>query len=358
MNSQFTEGRTFSMPTTQPNMRLGDLSVGFVHSISAAIAQHGQSATELLERFELTPQRLAQPQARLSIPRYMRLGHAAIQLTGNPALGLSIGQHSLLTHLGLAGVTAAQAPTVRAAARCISRFEPLYAQNYRGASQLLEDSQGAWLSFYSIAPYNAYNYFVVESVLLGWINHLRHVSQRNLDTELLQIEYPEPSYSALFAEYLECPIEFNGQHNRIRLSKSTLALSNPQHCPSTWHALLELCEAQLAIKTRSHGLVEQVKQLIAPLLKNGEPSIALVAQKMQLPTWTLRRKLAAQGTQFRELINQTRYDLASSYIRDTDLTFSEISWLLGFSSPEAFQRAFKRWAQQTPGQFRQTVQRC
>ena len=82
-------------------MRLGDLSVGFVHSIAAAMTQHGQSAAELLvEHFELTPQCLAQPQARLSIPRYMRLGHAAIQLTGKPALGLSIAQHSLLTHLG------------------------------------------------------------------------------------------------------------------------------------------------------------------------------------------------------------------------------------------------------------------
>lgn len=345
------------MQTTQPNMRLGDLSVGFVHSIAAAIVQHGHSPAELLERFELSPERLAQPQARLSIPRYMRLGHAAIQLTGNPALGLSIAQHSLLTHLGLAGVTAAQAPTVRAAARCISRFEPLYAQNYRGASQFVEDSQGAWFSFYSIAPYNTYNYFVVESVLLGWLSHLRQVAQHSVDLELLQIEFPEPSYSAAFAGQLNCPIEFNAPHNRIRLSKHTLALSNPQHCPSTWHALLELCEEQLTIKTRSYSLVEQVKQRIAPLLKNGEPSIALVAQKMQLPTWTLRRKLAAQGTQFRQLINQTRYDLASSYIRDTDLTFSEIAWLLGFSSPEAFQRAFKRWAQQTPGQFRHAIQR-
>ena len=68
---------------------------------------------------------------------------AAIKLTGNPALGLTIGEHSQLTHLGLTGVTAAQAPTVRAAARCISHFEPLYVQNYRGASQFIEDSAGA-----------------------------------------------------------------------------------------------------------------------------------------------------------------------------------------------------------------------
>ena len=345
------------MSTTVPNMRLGDLSVGFAYSIATAIAQHGQSTAELFERFELTPARLAEPHARLSIARYMRLGHAAIQLTGDPALGLTIGQHSRLTHLGLAGVTAAQAPTVRAAARCISRFEPLYAQNYRGASQFFEDSSGAWLSFYSIAPYNAYNCFVVESVLSSWISHLRQVAAADIEIELLQMEYPEPSYAAAFAQHLNCLIEFNAEHNRIRLSQKSLAITNPQHCASTWHALVQLCEEQLALKTRHYTLVEQVTQLIAPLLKNGEPSIEQVAQKLKLPTWTLRRKLTAHGTQFRQLVNQTRFDLASTYIRDTDLTFSEISWLLGFSSAEAFQRAFKRWAKQTPGEFRNAIVR-
>jgi len=345
------------MSATRPNMRLGDLSVAFTHSIAAAVAQQGDCPAGLFERFELSPERLAQPHARLSIPRYMRLGHAAIELTGNSALGLVMGKQSMLSHLGLAGITTAQAPTVRAAARCITRFEPLYAQNYRGASQLFEDNDGAWLSFYSIAPYNTYNCFVVESILLGWINHLRQVCQSDIEIELLQIEFEEPDYAAAYAEHLNCPIEFNAKHNRMRLGQKSLALSNPQHCPSTWHALQQLCEEQLALKTRNHSLIEQVSQLIAPVLKNGEPSIKHIAQKLQLPTWTLRRKLAAHGTQFRQLVNQTRFDLASSYIRDTELTFGEISWLLGFSSPEAFQRAFKRWAEQTPGEFRNSVMR-
>ncbi len=342
--------------TLAPKIRLGDLSVGFAHSIAAAITAQGQDPNALLERFELHPERLAQPHARLSIARYMRLGHAAIQYTGNPALGISMGQHSQLAFLGLAGITATQAPSVRAAARCIIGFEPLYAQNYRGASQFIEDHKGAWLNFYSIAPYNAYNYFVVESVLLGWIQHLQQVCQGRLEVQLLQIEYPEPSYAAQLTQYLQCPIEFNAKHNRVRLNQHNLALPNPQHCAGTWHALLELCEEQFLRQTRHYTLVEQVSQLIAPLLKNGEPSIGQIAHKLHLPTWTLRRKLAAQGTQFRQLVNQTRFDLASSYIRDTELTFSEISWLLGFSSPEAFQRAFKRWSQRTPGEFRRAEQ--
>jgi hypothetical protein len=69
----------------------------------------------------------------------MRLGHGAIQLTDNPALGLRMGRYSRLSQAGLAGVTASQAPTVREAARCLIRFEALYGSNYRGQSSFHED---------------------------------------------------------------------------------------------------------------------------------------------------------------------------------------------------------------------------
>jgi AraC-like DNA-binding protein len=76
-----------------------------------------------------------------------------------------------------------------------------------------------------------------------------------------------------------------------------------------------------------------------------------------MPPWTLRRKLADEGTQFRSILNETRRDLAITYIRDTELSFGEIAYLLGFASAEAFQRAFKRWCASTPGEFRRSSQR-
>ena len=86
--------------------------------------------------------------------------------------------------------------------------------------------------------------------------------------------------------------------------------------------------------------------------------MAEVAARLQLPTWTLRRKLAEEGTQFRSILNDTRRDLAMAYIRDTELAFGEIAYLLGFASAEAFQRAFKRWNQQTPGEYRREQRRA
>ena len=340
-----------------PRIRLGDLSVGFVDSLADAMRHLGHDPLPLLHSYGLDAARLAEPRARLSIPRYMRLGHAAIQLTGQPGLGLLMGNCSRLSQAGLAGVTAAQAPTVREAARALIRFEPLYAANYRGRSSLHEDAQGAWLRFYSISPYNAYNRFVVDSLLAGWAQQLGRLAQQPLPVEKVQIEFPAPDYAEQYAELFACPVEFASPLNQLRLSQDSLNLRNPEHCPSTWRHLLEICERELEQLTRTRSLRERVIQLLGPLLHGREPDLSEVATRLQLPTWTLRRKLAEEGTQFRTILNDTRRDLAMAYIRDTELAFGEIAYLLGFASAEAFQRAFKRWNQQTPGEFRRSQRR-
>ncbi|MGO3999577.1 AraC family transcriptional regulator [Pseudomonas fluorescens] len=336
-------------------MRLGDLSVGFIHSLADAVRSHGLDPQPLLEQYGLDAARLAEPGARLSIPRYMRLGHAAIQLTGNPSLGLRMGQLSRLNQLGLAGVTAAQAPTVREAARCISRFEALYGSNYRGQSSFHEDTCGAWLRFYSISPYNTYNRFVVDSVIASWLHQLSSISDAPLRAERVEIEFPQPDYHGDYALLGDCALQFGAEHNQLRLSQDSLAQRNPAHCPSTWRLLLNLCERELEQMTRTRTLRERITSLLGPLLNGGrEPDLEEVAARLKLPTWTLRRKLAEEGTQFRAILNDTRRDLAMTYIRDTELAFGEIAYLLGFASAEAFQRAFKRWNSQTPGEFRRS----
>ncbi len=334
-------------------MRLGDLSVGFVQQLADAVRSCGHDPLPLLDQYGLDAARLSQPMARLSIPRYMRLGHAAIALTGDPALGLRMGQLSRLSQAGLAGVTAAQAPTVREAARTLIRFEALYGSNYRGQSSLHEDAQGAWLRFYSISPYNAYNRFVVDSIISGWLHQLSAVADRPLTCEHIEIEFSEPEYAEQYSVLSHNPVRFRADTNQLRLNHATLDRRNPQHCPSTWAYLLQLCERELEQLTRTRSLRERITQLLGPLLNGGrEPDLEEVAARLKLPTWTLRRKLTEEGTRFRAILNDTRRDLAMTYIRDTELAFGEIAYLLGFASAEAFQRAFKRWNAETPGEFR------
>ena len=336
----------------QSRIQLGDMSVGFVYPVVNALATLGFDAAALLERFGLTAAQRSVAGARLSIPRYMRLGHAAIELCGRPDLGLLIGQHSRLEHFALAGACAAQAPDVRSAMRNMTQFERLYANNYLGQSSLQDSRDGAWISFYSIAPYNGYNRFVVDSVLSSWYSHMQQITGQPIQLERVQIEYPAPPHASAFEAAFACPVEFSAPANRILCKPAILAMSNPLHYSHSWHELQQLCLQQLGRLQACSSLSEQVVRLLGPQLRQGAPELSAIASQLQLPVWTLQRRLESEGSSYRQLLQETRYTLATSYLRDTRLSIAEIAWQLGFSSTEAFQRAFKRWQGQAPGQFR------
>ncbi|MCO5774715.1 hypothetical protein NHG54_28335, partial [Citrobacter freundii] len=69
--------------------------------------------------------------------------------------------------------------------------------------------------------------------------------------------------------------------------------------------MLELCNRELEQLTRTRSWRERVSRLLGPMLNGREPDLEEIAVRLKLPTWTLRRKLAEQGTQIRSILNDT-----------------------------------------------------
>ena len=70
---------------------------------------------------------------------------------------------------------------------------------------------------------------------------------------------------------------------------------------------------------------------------------------------TLQRTLQKEGTSFNALLNSTRMDLAKQYVRDREISFTEIAFLLGFTESSTFSRAFKRWTGKSPREYRKVA---
>jgi transcriptional regulator GlxA family with amidase domain len=52
---------------------------------------------------------------------------------------------------------------------------------------------------------------------------------------------------------------------------------------------------------------------------------------------------------------EVRSELAKRYLARNTLSASEVAYLLGFTEPPAFFKAFKRWTGMTPREFQQTA---
>ena len=72
----------------------------------------------------------------------------------------------------------------------------------------------------------------------------------------------------------------------------------------------------------------------------GRSDLAFVARRLHLSARTLQRKIAASGTSFSALRDETRFELAGSMLAQNDLSIGEIAYRLGYSETAAFTHAF------------------
>ncbi len=77
-----------------------------------------------------------------------------------------------------------------------------------------------------------------------------------------------------------------------------------------------------------------------------------VARNLGLGVRTLQRQLRSEGIGFAALVDEVRGTLAREYLQDRRLSVGEIAYLLGFSEPSAFSRAFRRWTGRSPQSLR------
>ncbi|WP_373000109.1 AraC family transcriptional regulator [Marinobacter sp.] len=329
---------------------LGDISVLYVSALMRAAQAEGADTAELVSRFQLDRQTLTSPEARISIPRFMRLGHAAINETGNPALGLRMGALSRPVDAGIAGLAGESASTAGAAIRTLIRYALLTSRNSRGVPMVRSDTRQAL--FYSIRPYNGFNYFVVDSVLAAWTQFLRTITGRYDVLERVTIEYRSIGLDELFESWFRCPVQFGASTNSLTVRKDIWESESRQAQPAMHEKLTELCEREMQQIRRGWTTGDRVKNLLTPMFRGETPSLETIAMKLGTAPWTLQRKLATEGTGFRELVDETRKQLARDYIRETDTSLAEIAWLLGFANPAAFHKAYRRWFSVSPGEHR------
>lgn len=315
-----------------------------------AAAAEGADTDQLTSKFRLGADTLNSSAARISIPRFMRLGHAAIAQTGNRALGLRMGALTRPVDAGIAGLAGQSAASAGEALSTLIRYSLLTSQNSRGAPATRPTERQAL--FYSIRPYNAFNFFVVDSVLAAWTQFVRNVTGRYEVLERVTIEYLSIGQDDLFESWFRCPVQFGANENGITLKPEIWTQPALEAQPAMHEKLVTLCEQELQQIRRGWTTGDRVRHLLTPLFRGESPGLETIASKLGVAPWTLQRQLTAEGTGFRELVDETRKQLARDYIRETDTSLAEIAWLLGFANPAAFHKAYRRWFEVSPGEHR------
>jgi AraC-like DNA-binding protein len=332
-----------------------DFESRMVPLLLAFAKARGLDVAPLIERFRLPADVLAQPPGKVTLTTAVSVLPAladtlAAQLS-DPHVGLAIAEAVPRGAYGVGEFLIRSGPTLRSAFENTARFNAIMApsQTFRfeesgDEAQLHHTAThtpgvlGRHLHEYSSAVLiKGLRAMTDEPVVRAWFIHPRPAAA---------------DLTRLAAALGTTNIEYGAATNGFALRRSALEQPVKGGDAALYAFLEEHALAALASRPKTDDLLDKLRHLIRDALKQGEPSIERVATRLHMSGRTLQRRLADLQTSFQEVLDAVRFDLARAYLKDNRLDVSQVAYLLGYSELRAFDRAFRRWANQSPSEWR------
>lgn len=178
---------------------------------------------------------------------------------------------------------------------------------------------------------------------------LRNLAEKGIGRRVLplraQIPGAENFPAAIAREILGVAVE-PGPMIRLSFAKADLDAAFNTSNPVTLKILEESLQQRLT--TASDSWAEKLKFVLKRLLSDQRISIEDAAEALGCSKRTLQRQLLAEGMNFKMVLENTRRELAMFYLGKVRFSPKETSFMLGYSEPANFYRAFRRWTGESP----------
>lgn len=317
---------------------------------SQLVMDLGGNPDEMLRRFNIDPALLDSTTAVIPYRTMTSLlEHSAEQLQCAD-FGLQLAERQNMMILGPLAVIAQTSSTVGHALHEISKFLHTYSPGIRIEVDCETDPARPQLildvhlpSVHRLRQITELSMGVAHKTLL-----MLYGSNFRADAVLMRTTTPLPH--TRYQRYFGTNTYFTQACNALILKPEHLAKAIDQHNPQLHDALVEYVSS--VSDANPMDLYNQVEQLILRLLPTQRCSLPLIAERLGMRDRSLQRRLAERDLVFEDLLDQTRRDLADSYLTEAQMPMAQIAGLLGYAEQSSFNRACKRWHATSPKQRR------
>ncbi|MDM4769799.1 AraC family transcriptional regulator [Solimonas sp. SE-A11] len=314
----------------------------------------GQPLAPVLAVLDVPEAALADPDRWVSRLRFNAALERAIELTGDSFLGLHAGEQVRPAHYGVLGYIMMSCGTSRQVIEAHQRWHQLVMP---GAEVDYEEGEGLLRLRESLPPLPGLQTRPAGECLAGsMLSFARWVFGQQFRPVDVSFPYPQPPVLDEYQRVFQCRLMFDAPCFSLSIHNGLLDRPLPQADPE----LRQMMEGRAERLARELGLaadpfVVQLRAAIGRLLPQALPEMEDVAAALNISGRTLQRRLLQRGTHFKAALDDVRRDLALGYVRDPELSLVDIAFLLGFSQQSAFNRAFRRWTDSTPGSYRDAL---
>jgi AraC-like DNA-binding protein len=288
------------------------------------------------------------------------LEERAFDLAGDRASGLALGSEDSGSTLAVVQQLIESCPNFAAALALVVECSPLLLDGSR--LSVRREAKNTLVSFSSDAHSERARRFWNEVAMIRFARVSGLVAIGSHPVEAW-FDHPAPTQvevrgsacepeAEAYQRALRCPVRFQMSFTGFVFPNSWLERPQSGYDPVLYELLQQ--ETARALARLSAGRISQrVRAVLAGMRLETRAEMASAAAALGMSERALRRRLAAEGASFRELVDDAQRERALVLARDARRSAEHVSKLLGFSEVSAYHRAFKRWTQLTPVQYRQ-----
>jgi AraC-like DNA-binding protein len=336
-----------SWPDSRPALTVPAKSVRNV----MAAASYRVDPQQICQRVGLDSTQLSDPRGRAPITKLVAAFEMAAKLTGDRAFGLHVGARTPLRAFGLLGYIVMNCSTLGEALNRVARYFPIWTDG--AAFRLIKDGSSAHLTWEYVDPAVAECRHDCEMTLLCVAKMSRLLScEEECRPREIHFQHAAPTDVSEHKRLFRTPVFFSKTCNQLIFDKSMLDAPLKSADPELLELLIQFGDSWLAGISTQRTVVDSTRVALRQAILEGDVELRTVSRALGLGARTLQRKLKEGGETYTGLLGGMRRDLAEYYLRDSQLTLTEISDRLAFANPTEFHRAFQKWTGKTPRRFR------
>src|SRR6266849_183338 len=331
------------------------VAAGYPKALLDFAVSKGGDRQMLIERSHICLDDLKDQDNRIPLASYLALLHAGIELCNEPALSLLFGEAVKLQDISIEGLIGVAFDNVESVRRKENRYTPLGLDADDGNAepiQFVRENGDVWMKFNGRIYVD--NPLVLDSGIARAVCGVRALQQSMPSLASLQFPkairftHAEPSYRAEYDRIFGVPLFFESHMNAFLIDEAFLNMKLPRTNPYLSEIMSARAEELLKSLEMSKTTRGRVENLLIPILHTGEATVEMIASKLGISRHTLFRKLKSEGVTFEQVLDELRHQMALYYLNGKKVSVNQTAYLLGFSEPAAFSRAFKRWTGSSP----------
>ncbi|MCP3939945.1 MAG: AraC family transcriptional regulator [Desulfobacteraceae bacterium] len=324
-----------------------------ISSWALAIAQtldaSGYDSKALLKQAGIDGKTLINPDKRIKLTKMTRLWELARIKSNDPSFGLSVARNVSPKTFAALGSAVMASNNLDDVFKRTQRFYKIISNALE--IRIFKKEERVSIGF---IPYEAGPTPSMEAMdsFLGAIILFSHEMRQTMKKPLkIEMVRPKPENINPYYDIFGSNIVFLAPFNRITLEKSDLNIPFPAADSKVAHRNDQIVIEYLERFDRTN-IVKKVHGKLIDLLPLGEPSLGKLAKEIGMSRRSLNRYLQNENVTYREILSEIRQHLAEQYLSENIYSIIEIAFKLGYTDSSNFSRAFKRWAEVTPREYR------